>query len=282
MTFTLNVSIFQRQLQPPEHLVIAYARDYRHLIITWNEIRNPDKHLVNKKIKAVCYNVYKGLSQNGIFYKLNDTPLLTNRYEDTDIERNPNVMNWYKVSSVYEDEDGNWIEGQLSPPSTFRIRNTDKWFFKINERNYWILQNTGMLFDLYTRKYTGEQCPKCYDSIRGRSGSNTCPICFGTGFVGGYDPAYQLYVRLKPVEQMLTISNQMFVNENTPGAWTISDTLIMNRDLLISPDGTFYQVLARHINQAGGYLFHQELRLKAYDPEDPIYHLKRATIYPRN
>jgi hypothetical protein len=208
-------------------------------------------------------------------------PLKTNRYEDYTINKNPNVANWYKVSSVYEDSEGNLIEGQSSAPSTFRIRNTDKWFFKINERNYWILQNTGMWFDLYTRKYSGEKCPKCYDSIRGRAGSSTCDICFGTGFVGGYEPAFQLLVRLKPVDQSLGISNQMLVNENTPGAWTITDTLIMNRDLLISPAGTFYQVLSRNINHAGGFLFHQELRLRAYDPEDNIYNLKRTTLYPR-
>ena len=273
--------IFQKQLLPPEHIMISYARDQKHLIITWEEVRNPDKYIINKAIKKVLYNVYKGSSQNGLFYKINDLPLQTNPFEDKEINVNPNIMNWYKISSVYEDENGNFIEGESSRPSTFRIRNTDKWFFKINERNYWILKNTGMLFDLYTRKYDGERCPQCYDEIRGRSGSNSCDMCYGTGWVGGYDPAFQLYVRLKPVEQYLGVSNQMFVNENSPGAWTISDTIIKNRDILISPDGTFYQVIAHQVNQAGGYLFHQELRLKAYDPLDVIYKMKRTTLYPK-
>jgi hypothetical protein len=54
----------------------------------------------------------------------------------------------------------------------------------------------------------------------------------------------------------------------------------MNRDILISPTGTIYQVTASMINQAGGYLFHQELKLKAFDMKDPIYNMKRTTLYP--
>lgn len=73
----------------------------------------------------------------------------------------------------------------------------------------------------------------------------------------------------------------MYVNENSPGAWTITDTRIANRDLLIAPTGVIYQVINVHINQAAGYLFHTELQLRAVDPMDPLYTMKRATLYPR-
>lgn len=276
----MNIETFQRDLPPPTHIDISYPRDNRHIIVTWNEVKNPDKHILNKKIISVNYNVYKGLTQNGIFYKLNNQPLTTNRFEDYDVSRNPQVQNWYKVSTVYKSED-TYIEGTLSQPVCFQVHNTDRWFLKMNERNLWILKNTGMLFDLYTRKYDGERCPQCYDPIRGRAGSNDCAICYGTGFVGGYDPAFQLYVRLKPAQQSLDVSNQMYVNNTSPGAWTISDTQIKNRDILISPVGTIYQVINSMINQAGGYLFHQEMNLKVYDPNDAIYDMKRTTLYPR-
>lgn len=266
---------------PPVHIDISYPRDNSHIIITWNEVKNPDKNVLNKKITKVCYNIYKGLSQNGIFYKLNSEPLPSNRYEDYDVSRNPNVQNWYKVSTVYEAE-GTYIEGQLSMPRCFQVHNTDRWFMKMNERSLWVLKNTGQLFDLYTRKYEGERCPQCFDAIRGRSGTPDCPICYGTGYVGGYDPAFQLYIRLKPAQTSMDFTpNQMLVQNQSPGAWTISDTQIMNRDVLISPTGTIYQVINSMTNQAGGFLFHQELNLKPYDPNDPIYGMKRTTLYPR-
>lgn len=275
----MNLQVFQKTILPPNNVIISYPRDNTHIIVTWDEARNPDKNVLNKDIKHICYNVYKGLTQNGIFYKMNNKPLETNRFEDYDVSRNPNVANWYKVSTVYESE-GVYIEGELSHPTCFQVHNTDRWFFKMNERSLWILKNTGMLFDLYTRKYDGERCPRCFNEIRGRAGSQDCDICYGTGFVSGYDPAYQLYVRLKPTETALGVSPQMYVQENSPGAWTISNTQIKNRDLLISPTGVIYHVISSMTNQAGGYLFHQELKLKAIDYNDPLYQMKRTTLYP--
>lgn len=275
----MNIDIFQKKLPPPIDVWTSYPRDNSHIVVTWSEARNPDRGVVNGVVKRVCYNVYKGMSSNGIFVVVNEQPLLTNRYEDHDVSRNPNVVNWYKVSTVYETS-GGWVEGDQSKAVCFEVHNTDRWFQKINERNLWILKNTGMLFDLYTRRYAGELCKRCYDDVRGRAGAPDCPQCFGTGFVGGYDPAFQLYVRLKPTENALGVSTQMYVNENAPGAWTISPTKLMNRDLLISPTGVIYHVLSSMINQAGGYLFHQELKLKALDPNDPLYMMKRSTLYP--
>ena len=275
----MNIEL-KKSLMPPTHIDISYPRDNSHIVVTWNEVKKP-KGVSKNDNSAIKYNVYKGLTQNGIFYKINGKPLNSNRFEDYDLSRNPNVQNWYKVSTVYENE-GELVEGALSQPRCFQVRNTDRWFMKMNERNLWILKNTGMLFDLYTRKYDGERCPRCFDEIRGRAGTPDCAICYGTGYVGGYDPAYQLYVRLKPFQTSMDVTpNQMMIQNAPTGAWTISDTKIMNRDILISPTGTMYQVINSMINQAGGYLFHQELNLKPFDPNDPIYMMKRTTLYPR-
>lgn len=269
----MNLTTVQRQLPPPANVLVSHPRDVACLVVTWDEVRAAGT-------SGVMYNVYRGLSQGGVFCQVNAQPLLVNRFEDLDVSLNPNVDNWYRVAAVYADGQ-QLIEGALSRPAHFRVHNTDKWFFKINERNMWILRNTGQLFDLYTRKYTGERCPRCGDSVRGRAGTYSCGVCFGTGFVGGYDPAYSLYVRLKPTVNVLGVSTQMYVNENSPGAWTITDTRIANRDLLIAPTGVIYQVLNVHINQAAGYLFHTELQLRAVDPLDPLYQMRRATLYPR-
>lgn len=264
----------QTQLPPPANVLVAHVHDLRTLVVTWDEVRGAN-------LGEVRYNVYRSLAQQGAFVKLNDQPLLVNRYEDADISINPNVDNWYAVTAVYEPVPGLQVEGAMSRAAHYRVHNTDKWFYKINERNMWILRNTGQLFDLYTRRYTGERCPLCVDNVRLRAGTYSCPVCYGTGFVGGYEPAYQLYVRLKPVETSLGVSSQMLVNDNSPGAWTITDTIIANRDLLISPQGTIYQVLAVHVNQAAGFLFHTELRMRALDPTDQLYSMKRATLYPK-
>lgn len=273
MDFKINVL----KLPAPRNIKVAYPKEIGNLLVVWDQIRKPD----DENITKIMYNIYRGISANGIFYKQNKEPLLTNRYEDKHIGINPNTTNWYKVSTLYEDENGKLIEGNLSSPFMYKVSNTNKWFAKANERNLWILKNTGQLFDLYTRKYEGKKCEKCYDSIRGRAGSNTCDVCFGTGFEGGYEPMFQLFLRLKPAETSLDISNQDFTYNNLPGAWTISPIEIKNRDLLIGPDGVIYSVLSSFVNQAAGFLFHQEFKLKEIDPLDNLYNLQRTTLYPK-
>ncbi|MFW6015077.1 MAG: hypothetical protein ACOCRK_01415 [bacterium] len=269
------------QLPPPNNVFISYPKKQGHVMITWNSISHPNNNDEdNNNDFIVNYNVYRGTSVNGIFYKLNDEPIKNNYFEDEKQNKNPNITYWYKVSSIYKNDSGNIIEGKSSKPIKYEVNNTNRWFKKMNERSMWILKNTGQLFDLYVRKYEGKRCPKCYDSIRGRSGNGHCEICFGTGFEDGYEPMFQLYMRLKPVQQSLDIGSHGFQINSSPGAWTISSTQIKNRDILIGPQGIIYSVTSSHINQAAGYLFHQELQLKELERTDPLYNLKRETLYP--
>lgn len=271
----MGLSMNIKRLPPPNNIRIRCLRGSTSKIVTWDPVRNADAD-----ISTVMYNIYKGLSVKGIFYKLNNQPLITNRYEDLDVHKNPNITNWYKISSIYLDVNQKLIEGPLSNPVIYEVINKNRWFNKMNERNMWILKNTGQLFDLYTRKCDGEHCPTCYDSVRGRSGTAQCSVCYGTGFVGGYEPMFQLYIREKTATNDLAITSQGQVWNNAPGAWTITTTPIQNRDLLFNPEGKIYSVINSHTSQAAGYLFHQELQLKELDPTDPLYQMERTTLYP--
>lgn len=272
--------INSRRLPAPTNIQISYPKMQKHSMITWNEIKNPDDNIENKEIVQINYNIYRGVSANGIFYKLNTTPISHNSYEDKTLGINPNVTYWYKVSTVYKNNLDEFVEGPLSSPVIYRVNNTNRWFNKINERNLWILKNTGQLFDLYVRKYEGVKCPKCYNELRGNAGDPDCTTCFGTGIEGGYEPMFQLYVRQKPAQTSLDLTNSGFQTNNSPGAWTISTVLIKNRDILINPQGTMFQVISSNVNQAAGYLFHQELQLKELFPTDPLYQIKRINLYP--
>lgn len=277
----MDLNINQRRLPPPNNIQISCPKGPQGQVVTWDIIRNPEQNIIDSDIVEIGYNVYRGISANGIFYKQNQIVLKTNRFEDINISKNPNTVNWYKVSTTYLSKTTNkWIEGQLSSPVIYQVLNNNKWFKKVNERNLWILKNTGQLFDLYTRKYEGEKCTKCYDPIRGRAATTDCDVCYGTGFVGGYEPQFQLYVRQKPAQTDLGITPEGYVYNNTPGAWTISTIMIKNRDILINPQGQLFTVLSSHVNQAAGYLFHQELMLKELDPTDPLYKMKRVALYP--
>lgn len=276
----MDFQINKRRLPAPVNIKIAFPKMQGHLLVTWDSVRNPDQDNITGDIVTVSYNVYRAISSGGIFYKQNQNPLTTNIYQDRSIGKNPNTTYWYKVSTSYLDKSGQIVEGPLSGPFSYRVTTMNKWFNKVNERNLWILKNTGMLFDFYTRKYEGVECPKCYDDARGRAGMNSCTVCFGTGFEGGYEPMMQLYIRLKPAEESLDISTEEFTYNSIPGAWTISTTQIKNRDLLIDQEGQMYSVVSSYVNQAAGYLFHQDLKLRQLEPNDKLYQLRRSTLKP--
>ena len=267
----MDININQKRLPAPTDIKIAYTKVAGQSIITWSAL--------SAKNYIVSYNVYRGTSSNGIFYKLNKQPISNNSYIDYALGRNPNTTYWYKLSTLYKTDNG-FVEGMLSKPVQYHVTTVDKWFNKINERNMWILKNTGQLFDLYTRKYEGETCTNCYDKARGRAGMDSCTTCFGTGFVGGYEPEVQLYLRLSPAEESLDVATEDLTYNSLPSAWTITPIKINNRDLLIGQDGTIYSVLSMFEGQAAGYLFHQELKLKTLDPYDNRYNINRATLRP--
>lgn len=278
----MNFNLNSRKLNSPNNIELSFPRNIKKMIITWNRVFNPDinNNDILNPIISVNYNVYRSTSINGLYIKINKVLIDSNRYEDTSIGINPNTLYWYKVSTVATFFDGTTSESKLSEPVTYKVRNDNKWFNKMNERNMWILKNTGVLMDLYTRKTTGEKCPDCWDEIRGQSINPKCEKCFGTTFVGGYEPAVQLYVRQKPAPQQLDIITQGYSINSTPGLWTISSIKLHNRDLLINPEGRIFSITSANISHAAGFYFHQELQAKEIDPNDIRYKIKRETLYP--
>lgn len=264
----MDIKIVSTKLLPPKNIKITYVNS--NIQITWDN--------VSYKNYDVFYNIYRCNITNGAFIKLNQSPIHTNKYIDKTNVQNANITHWYRISSLYKN-DNTFIESELSNAFIYKVDNTNKWFHKMNERNMWILKMDGELFDLYKRKLDGERCI-CYDEVRGQSARPDCDKCYGTGYIGGYDPVYQLYIRLKPAQSALDRTNRGLSVKNSTGAWTICDVQIKDRDLLISPQGKMFRVVNAHINHAAGYYFHQELNIEEIETNDPVYKIQRDTLYP--
>ena len=277
----MNFEVNNRVLPPPKNISISHPKGPGQLLIVWDNVKNPDsKKQGLNLIQGVRYNIYRSISFGGIYYKLNNQSLYQPRYEDSDVGKNPNTQYFYKVSTIAVFKDGKEItEGALSEPVVFHIPTEDRWFKKINERNMWILKNTGVLMDVYRRKTEGARCKFCYDKIR-EQGDADCTRCFGTTFEGGYEPMLQIYIRQKPATEQLQLTPQGYVIDNNPGAWTISPIELTNRDLMFNPFGKLFAVMNSNISHAAGYMFHQELQMKELDPTDIRYKIKRKTLYP--
>lgn len=270
----INFNLNGKRLNPPSGIIVNYPRNIKKIVVSWNNVTYN-----RKEVRYIRYNIYRGQSINGLYMKVNKTELDRNMFEDNLINLNPNIRYYYKISTVAYFHDGTRTESKFSEPQTHVVETENKWFTKMNERNMWILKNDAVLMDLYVRKIDGEKCPNCYDEYRGQASNSRCSICYGTGIVGGYEPAFQLYIRQKPVVQQITKENSGLVLNSTPGAWTISSIQIKNRDLLINPEGKIFAVTTSQVSHAAGYLFHQEFQMTELDPTDNRYNIERKTLY---
>ena len=61
---------------------------------------------------------------------------------------------------------------------------------------------------LLKRRQFGEACPRCLDKDTGDITDANCPICFGTGVVGGYYDAQEYWVVQQPSRRVTRLSDQ--------------------------------------------------------------------------
>jgi len=105
-----------------------------------------------------------------------------------------------------------------------------------------MLGNTGEPSVLLQRKWSGEKCP-CMDTHREHQYAR-CGICYGTGFVGGYDvyfyprnaPSGNIMVRFSPHEEDLLIRPEGLTQETKPNAWALPFPVIKDRDFIVRFD----------------------------------------------
>jgi len=114
---------------------------------------------------------------------------------------------------------------------------------------------------VYKRKRYGKRCNECYDPIKGRVIRETCYVCYGTGFEGGYYGPFDTYWNrgLKPVANVLNQQASLDVPENTQ-AWMSIYPLLEVDDLIYSiKEGLLYKVNNIQVPRFRGYPIRQHI-----------------------
>lgn len=164
------------------------------------------------------------------------------------------------------------------------------------QREELLLGLTGEPFILLERKWTGKTCAGI--SHRHEHPHARCPMCFGTGFEGGYDrythtrqirpgeanPNGLISLRVEPYDNDLDLNPERGLTQiDQIRAWGTAIPTIKDRDILIRfiSDNSFgiigeefrYEVLVVNRNRI---LFsrdgRQQITLRKLDRTDPIYH----------
>lgn len=140
-------------------------------------------------------------------------------------------------------------------------------------RNYWILQQGGERVKVFIRRQSGVACScQLEDRTRefSKQPSNRCMVCFGTGFIGGYEGPYDCIIAPDDAERRISQLAQGRRKEHTYEVWTGPSPVITQRDLIVKQTNERYSIgpvrrpsnrgnrLQQHFNIA--YIDEQDIR----------------------
>lgn len=163
--------------------------------------------------------------------------------------------------------------GYCQPVSLNTIETLDYIWREAIRRNNWILQEGGERVKLFIRKTIGTPCTCRLDArLRewSKQPSNRCLVCYGTGFVGGYEGPYDTIIAPDNAERRISQGPNGRRKEHVYEVWTGPTPLLTQRDFLVKQTNERYSigpvnrptnrgnVLQQHFNI--GYLDESDIR----------------------
>ena len=198
----------------------------------------------------------------------------------TDLEQKAKIF--YRLTTVAVDPAGatpsGYIEtplGYTPPASPMNVESMDYIWREAIKRNQWILEQGGERVKVFIRRSTGVRCPCQWDErlfeYAGQA-YNNCAICYGTGFVGGYEGPVDIIIPPDEAERRVSQTMQGRHLEHNYEAWMGPSPMVSQRDFIVKQTGERYSigpvrrpahrglVLQQHFNIA--YLDEGDIRYK--------------------
>ena len=123
-----------------------------------------------------------------------------------------------------------FIEGQ-------EALDIDYMYESILHMNKFLLKSGADLCQLFRKKIVGTRCTNiecpAHNNYQ-QEGSDDCPVCFGTGFVDGYDFLGEILVRFAPDMETYELTAGGLLRKIKPRTWTMPDPEIRKFDILIN------------------------------------------------
>jgi hypothetical protein len=118
-------------------------------------------------------------------------------------------------------------------------------------------------------KHFGAKCTDCIDPVSGYQIDSMCLSCFGTRWVGGYEPPIPAWVERGPMDDNKALGGSGWMTEDFEGQIRMVAYPIVTRDDIIVEASTNVRLRALRISAA-------ELRTA------PIVQIVTARFIPRN
>lgn len=268
--------------------------------------------LVNKAVK---YNIYRSYVPYGEFSLIasvdgsvtefiDDNTGVVSSDDFKDLE-NLTINTWrgwyYRMSSVRENGEEGYISDPYSdqeatllnnPPfgsyqvgdgktfnycssSDLPTEDDTEYFLEIRSRDLNILQRDGQWVWYFKQRAEGQRCPTWVDTLNQCKRGKNCPVCHGTGLVKGYYDPVKILVRLVGSNRTLTQYQHGLQIAYEAKSWTVWTPILANRDIIVTNDGTRYEIL--NVTPSiirGGVITKQDFTIKEKMPEDFVYSLE--------
>lgn len=201
----------------------------------------------------------------------------TYRYTRSLLKTNLNQRVFYRVTAVgIPIVDGGVVASQelvetpladAASTNSFEIEKLDYIWRESVRRNRWILEQGGERVLVFLQKNAGPQCP-CIPDDYHQQPINDCLICYGTGFVGGYEGPYETIVAPDDGERRVSQKEHGRVFEHTYEVWTGPTPLLSQRDFLVKINGERYSIGAVRFPSNRGMVLQQHFSIGHIDSTD--------------
>jgi hypothetical protein len=122
----------------------------------------------------------------------------------------------------------------------------------------------------------GQTCPQCYDSVTGRVTLSNCPMCYTTGYTGGYLNPTVIYLQIDPSARMQQSNPPMTQQHSMTTGRCSAATYIKPKDIVLEEGGRRWRVSAVSVTERLRFPVRQELQLTAIPIGDVEYGLDIA------
>jgi len=180
---------------------------------------------------------------------------------------------FYKVTTIGRDSvTGQIFETHIDNVKAINVYDIEKphYIWKaIIAKNRYLLEQFGERVKVFMRKEVGERCPN-YSDTHGQA-HNVCPLCFGTGILGGFDGPIDITIAPPEAEKHINLTDVGLKLNFTYESWMGPSPFIRTRDFVVRQNGERLVIGSVTPQGAKGAIFQQHFMLNYRDSKDIIY-----------
>jgi hypothetical protein len=159
---------------------------------------------------------------------------------------------------------------EATATSNFELEKLDYIWREAVRRNRFILEQGGERVRVMLQKNNGIPCP-CIQADYFGQPINDCRICYGVGFVQGYDGPYDIIISPDEGDYKVRQSDIGRTVEHTNDVFTGPSPLLRHRDFLIRINNDRYSIGAVRLPSNRGMVLQQHFTIGCFDEKDIRY-----------